>query len=110
VPALIAGNTLVFKPSEYAPRTAVMTVLLWEKAGLPAGVLNLVNGGRDTGVALGQHPLLDGVLFTGSSQTARRCINSSAASRARCWRWKWAGTIRWSSGTSRTSMQRCTTR
>ena len=69
VPALIAGNTIVFKPSEYAPRTAVMTALLWEKAGLPAGVLNLVNGGRDTGVALGQHPLLDGVLFTGSSQT-----------------------------------------
>jgi len=69
VPALIAGNTLVFKPSEYAPRTAVMTALLWEKAGLPAGVLNVINGGRDTGVALGQHPLLDGVLFTGSSQT-----------------------------------------
>jgi len=69
VPALIAGNTIVFKPSEYAPRTAIMTALLWEKAGLPAGVLNVVNGGRDTGVALGQHPLLDGVLFTGSSQT-----------------------------------------
>lgn len=69
VPALIAGNTVVFKPSEYAPRTAIMTALLWEKAGLPAGVLNVVNGGRDTGVALGQHPLLDGVLFTGSSQT-----------------------------------------
>ncbi|GAB3406640.1 succinylglutamate-semialdehyde dehydrogenase [Massilia agilis] len=69
VPALIAGNTLVFKPSEYAPRTAVKTVQLWEKAGLPAGVLNLVNGGRDTGVALGQNPLIDGVLFTGSSQT-----------------------------------------
>jgi succinylglutamic semialdehyde dehydrogenase len=69
VPALIAGNTLVFKPSEYAPRTAVKTVQLWEKAGLPKGVLNLVNGGRDTGVALGQNKLLDGVLFTGSSQT-----------------------------------------
>jgi succinylglutamic semialdehyde dehydrogenase len=69
VPALIAGNTLVFKPSEYAPRTAVKTVQLWEQAGLPAGVLNLVNGGRDTGVALGQNPLVDGVLFTGSSQT-----------------------------------------
>jgi len=69
VPALIAGNTLVFKPSEYAPRTAVMTALLWEQAGLPAGVLNVVNGGRDTGIALGAHPLLDGVLFTGSSQT-----------------------------------------
>jgi len=69
VPALIAGNTIVFKPSEYAPRTAVMTVQLWQKAGLPAGVINLVNGGRNTGVALGQDPELDGVLFTGSCQT-----------------------------------------
>ncbi|MBD8530947.1 MULTISPECIES: succinylglutamate-semialdehyde dehydrogenase [unclassified Massilia] len=69
VPALIAGNTVVFKPSEYAPRTAMKTVQLWEQAGLPAGVLNLVNGGRDTGIALGQNALIDGVLFTGSSQT-----------------------------------------
>jgi len=69
VPALIAGNTVVFKPSEYAPRTAVKTVQLWEQAGLPKGVLNLVNGGRDTGVALGQDPEIDGLLFTGSSQT-----------------------------------------
>jgi succinylglutamic semialdehyde dehydrogenase len=69
VPALIAGNTIVFKPSEYAPRTAIKTVQLWQQAGLPAGVLNLVNGGRDTGIALGQNPLIDGVLFTGSSQT-----------------------------------------
>jgi succinylglutamic semialdehyde dehydrogenase len=69
VPALIAGNTVVFKPSEYAPRTAVKTVQLWEKAGLPKGVINLVNGGRDAGVALGRNALLDGVLFTGSCQT-----------------------------------------
>jgi succinylglutamic semialdehyde dehydrogenase len=69
VPALVAGNTVVFKPSEYAPRTAVKTVQLWEQAGLPKGVLNLVNGGRETGVALGQNRLVDGVLFTGSSQT-----------------------------------------
>jgi succinylglutamic semialdehyde dehydrogenase len=69
VPALIAGNTLVFKPSEYAPRTAVRTVQLWEQAGLPAGVLNLVGGGRDTGVALSQHADIDGILFTGSSHT-----------------------------------------
>ncbi|HEY0489761.1 MAG TPA: succinylglutamate-semialdehyde dehydrogenase [Telluria sp.] len=68
VPALIAGNTVVFKPSEYAPRTAVKTVQLWEKAGLPKGVINLVNGGRDTGVALGRADV-DGVLFTGSCQT-----------------------------------------
>ncbi|MCD2514763.1 succinylglutamate-semialdehyde dehydrogenase [Massilia sp. G4R7] len=69
VPALIAGNTVVFKPSEYAPRTAVKTVQLWERAGLPQGVLNLVNGGRETGVALGQNGDIDGILFTGSSQT-----------------------------------------
>ncbi|MYM86853.1 succinylglutamate-semialdehyde dehydrogenase [Rugamonas sp. FT82W] len=69
VPALIAGNTVVFKPSEYAPRTAVKTVQLWEKAGVPKGVINLVNGGRDAGIALGQNELLDGVLFTGSCQT-----------------------------------------
>ena len=69
VPALIAGNTVVFKPSEYAPRTAVKTVQLWQQAGLPAGVINLVNGARDTGIALGREPLLDGVLFTGSCQT-----------------------------------------
>ena len=69
VPALIAGNTVVFKPSEYAPRTAVKTVQLWQQAGLPAGVINLVNGARDTGIALGREALLDGVLFTGSCQT-----------------------------------------
>src|SRR6202008_3895159 len=49
VPALIAGNTIVFKPSEFAPRTAIKTVALWERAGVPAGVVNLVNGARDTG-------------------------------------------------------------
>jgi succinylglutamic semialdehyde dehydrogenase len=69
VPALIAGNTLVFKPSEYAPRTAVRTVQLWVEAGLPKGVLNLVNGGRETGIALSQNPDVDGILFTGSSHT-----------------------------------------
>ena len=66
VPALIAGNTIVFKPSEYAPQTAIKTAQLWQRAGLPDGVLNLVNGGRDTGIALAQNPQLDGILFTGS--------------------------------------------
>jgi succinylglutamic semialdehyde dehydrogenase len=69
VPALIAGNTVVFKPSEYAPQTAIRTVELWAKAGLPDGVINLVNGARDTGAALAAHPELDGILFTGSYQT-----------------------------------------
>lgn len=69
VPALIAGNTIVFKPSEHAPQTAIMTVELWREAGLPDGVLNLVNGGKDSGAALAEHPELDGILFTGSYQT-----------------------------------------
>ena len=69
VPALIAGNTLVFKPSEYAPQTAIKTVQLWEQAGLPKGVLNLVNGAKDTGIALSKNADIDGVLFTGSYQT-----------------------------------------
>ncbi|WP_025916991.1 succinylglutamate-semialdehyde dehydrogenase [Herminiimonas sp. CN] len=69
VPALIAGNAIVFKPSEYAPQTAIKTVELWQRAGLPDGVLNLVNGGRASGEALAQHPQLDGILFTGSYQT-----------------------------------------
>ncbi|MGV8894014.1 MAG: succinylglutamate-semialdehyde dehydrogenase [Burkholderiaceae bacterium] len=68
VPALIAGNAIVFKPSEYAPQTAIKTVELWQRAGLPDGVLNLVNGGRATGEAVAQHPQLDGLLFTGSYQ------------------------------------------
>ena len=69
VPALLAGNTLVFKPSEYAPQTAIATVRLWQAAGLPAGVLNLVNGGGDVGALLAAQPQLDGILFTGSYRT-----------------------------------------
>lgn len=69
VPALIAGNTIVFKPSELTPYTAEFTVQLWEKAGLPSGVLNLVQGGRTTGEALAQSDTIDGLLFTGSAKT-----------------------------------------
>ncbi len=52
VPALLAGNTVVFKPSELTPRSGEAVVKLWQQAGLPAGVLNLVQGGRETGEAL----------------------------------------------------------
>lgn len=68
VPALIAGNTVVFKPSEQAPATSDIILQLWEKAGLPAGVLNMIQGERDTGVALANHPGIDGLFFTGSPQ------------------------------------------
>lgn len=66
VPALLAGNAVVFKPSEQAPLTALETAQLWQRAGLPDAVLNVVNGGRDTGVALAAMPELAGLLFTGS--------------------------------------------
>ncbi|MDL0431593.1 succinylglutamate-semialdehyde dehydrogenase [Marinobacter sp. TBZ242] len=67
VPALLAGNTVVFKPSELTPGVAEMTVKLWEKAGLPAGVMNLVHGAAATGKSLSSHPGVDGLFFTGSS-------------------------------------------
>lgn len=69
VPALIAGNAVVFKPSELAPAVARATVETWRDAGLPAGVLNLVQGEKDTGVALANHRQIDGLFFTGSSDT-----------------------------------------
>ncbi len=69
VPALLAGNTVVFKPSELAPASAAATVRIWAEAGLPNGVLNLVQGARETGVALANHAEIDGLFFTGSSAT-----------------------------------------
>ncbi|TJY62910.1 succinylglutamate-semialdehyde dehydrogenase [Sinimarinibacterium sp. CAU 1509] len=69
VPALLAGNTVLFKPSEQTPAVAELTVQLWQRAGLPPGVLNLVHGERATGEAIAAHAELDGLYFTGSSRT-----------------------------------------
>ncbi|GGC37242.1 N-succinylglutamate 5-semialdehyde dehydrogenase 2 [Novosphingobium marinum] len=68
VPALIAGNTVVFKPSEVAPATGAAMAGAWEAAGLPAGVFNIVQGARETGAALADADI-DGLLFTGSAAT-----------------------------------------
>ena len=68
VPALLAGNVVVFKPSELTPLTADLTLQCWQQAGLPAGVINLVQGGAPVGQALAAHPGIDGVLFTGSAR------------------------------------------
>ena len=68
VPALLAGNTCVFKPSELAPAVAEIMVECFEAAGLPPGVLNVVHGGRSTGAALLDGDI-NGVLFTGSAAT-----------------------------------------
>ena len=68
-PALLAGNCVLFKPSEFTPGVAALMVEAWEEAGLPAGVLNLLQGGRDTGAAVLDSHGLSGVLFTGSAHT-----------------------------------------
>jgi len=69
IPALLAGNTVVLKPSELTPMTAELMLKYWEEAGLPAGVVNLVQGEVATGIALSQHAQIDGLFFTGSSNT-----------------------------------------
>jgi len=69
VPALLAGNTIVFKPSELTPAVGAFMVEAFEQAGLPEGVLNLVQGGREAGGAALQDENLNGVLFTGSWAT-----------------------------------------
>ena len=71
VPALLAGNTVVFKPSEQTPAVAELMLKLWQQAGLPAGVINLVQGEVDTGKALAAHDRIDGLFFTGSSRTGQ---------------------------------------
>lgn len=70
-PALLAGNTVVFKPSELTPMVAQETLKVWHDAGLPAGVINLVQGLVDTGKAMTAHPEMDGLFFTGSSTTGK---------------------------------------
>ncbi|WP_163577609.1 succinylglutamate-semialdehyde dehydrogenase [Halomonas faecis] len=68
VPALLAGNTVVFKPSEQTPLTADLTLQCWQEAGLPAGAINLVQGAAPVGQALAADPGIDGLLFTGSAK------------------------------------------
>jgi succinylglutamic semialdehyde dehydrogenase len=71
VPALLAGNTIVFKPSRFTPMVAEQVVRLWQQAGLPKGVINLLQGEKEVGAALARHNGIDGVLFTGSIQTGK---------------------------------------
>ena len=71
VPALATGNCVVFKPSDLAPATADWMARAWRRAGLPEGVLEIVQGRAATGSALAAHPDVDGVLFTGSWTVGR---------------------------------------
>ena len=69
LPALLAGNTIVFKPSEHTPAVAAFMADCWTAAGLPQNVLTVVQGAGETGRALAGNPDIDGLLFTGSPST-----------------------------------------
>lgn len=80
VPALAAGCTMVLKPSEYSPFSAMLWAEVLHEAGVPAGVFNLVNGvGPEVGAALSRHPDVDMVSFTGSTRAGTEVARAAAA-------------------------------
>ena len=80
-PALAMGNSVVLKPAEQSPLSALMLAELASEAGLPDGVLNVVPGyGAEAGQALGLHPDVDALVFTGSTATGKRFMAYSAQS------------------------------
>lgn len=79
IPALLAGNAVIFKPSEKTPATGEFLASLFPRAGIPAALVQVLHGGPDHGKALVAHDDIDGVLFTGSAQ-AGIAINRKLAS------------------------------
>ncbi len=79
LPALIAGNSVVFKPSEDTPATSMAFVKVFEDAGLPPGVLNLVTGAGVAGAALANHPDVRVISFTGSTDTGLKVYSQAAS-------------------------------
>ena len=79
VPALLAGNCVLFKPSEQTPLVGQETVKLWHEAGIPKGVLQLLQGERETGELIAAHEELDGLYFTGSARTGEILARQFAA-------------------------------
>ncbi|WP_050525363.1 aldehyde dehydrogenase family protein [Pseudorhodobacter aquimaris] len=77
-PALAAGNTVVLKPAEYTPLTALLFAQISREAGLPAGVLNVVTGDGATGAALVDHPDVNKIAFTGSTEVGRKIRAATA--------------------------------
>ncbi|MEU8296629.1 aldehyde dehydrogenase family protein [Micromonospora sp. NPDC048909] len=80
-PALAAGNTVVLKPAETTPLTALLFAEICQQAELPAGVVNIVTGAGETGRALVEHPGVDKVAFTGSTEVGRAIARSVAGTR-----------------------------
>ena len=79
-PALAAGNTVVLKPAEYTPLTALAFARIAQECGLPAGVLNIVTGDGATGAALVAHAGVDKIAFTGSTEVGRQIRRQTAGS------------------------------
>ncbi len=79
-PALAAGNTVVLKPAEYTPLTALLFAEICIEAGLPHGVVNIVTGDGTTGAALVAHPGVDKIAFTGSTEVGREIRRATAGS------------------------------
>lgn len=77
VPALLLGNTVVFKPSDRTPATGQVLAEIFEEAGFPAGAFNVVQGGAEVASALVAHEDVDGVLFTGSFPVGRRILEAN---------------------------------
>jgi aldehyde dehydrogenase (NAD+) len=77
-PALATGNTVVLKPAEFTPLTALALAELCQEAGLPAGVVNIVTGDGSTGEALVKHPDVDKIAFTGSTEVGRAIRSATA--------------------------------
>ena len=82
-PALATGNTVVLKPAEFTPLTALVLAELCQEAGLPAGVVNIVTGDGSTGEAFVKHPDVDKIAFTGSTEVGRAIRSATAASHKR---------------------------
>ncbi|MER7474852.1 aldehyde dehydrogenase family protein [Micromonospora sp. NPDC000018] len=80
-PALAAGNTVVLKPAETTPLTALLFAEICQQADLPAGVVNIVTGAGDTGRALVEHPGVDKVAFTDSTEVGRAIARAVAGTR-----------------------------
>ena len=79
--AIAAGNTVVWKPSEFAPISCAMLASLFAQAGVPPGVVNVVQGYGDVGAALVAHDDVDGVFFTGSTATGEKIAHSAGLKR-----------------------------
>jgi aldehyde dehydrogenase (NAD+) len=79
-PALAAGNTIILKPAEFTPLSALCFAGIADEIGIPAGVINIVNGHGETGAAIVEHPDVDKIAFTGSTEVGRIIRKATAGS------------------------------